>query len=35
MAADRGIPWEHDLNAALERARSEHRFVVVDVFNPH
>lgn len=28
------VPWEHDLDAALQRARDEQRFVLLDVFNP-
>jgi hypothetical protein len=28
------IPWESDYSAALERARSERKFVFLDVFNP-
>jgi hypothetical protein len=28
------IPWEHDYDAALERATSERKFVFLDVFNP-
>ncbi len=28
------IPWEHDLDAALERARTERKLVFLDVFNP-
>ena len=28
------VPWEHDLDAALKRARDEQRFVLLDVFNP-
>jgi hypothetical protein len=28
------IPWVSDYEAALERARSEHKFVFLDVFNP-
>jgi hypothetical protein len=28
------IPWERDLDAALESARSERKLVFVDVFNP-
>lgn len=28
------IPWESDLDAALERARTDRKLVFVDVFNP-
>jgi len=28
------IPWVSDYEAALERARSERKFVFLDVFNP-
>ena len=28
------IPWERDLDAALERARSERKLVFLDIFNP-
>ena len=28
------IPWESDYDVALERARAEHKFVFLDVFNP-
>jgi len=28
------IPWESNYDAALERARSEQKFVFLDVFNP-
>lgn len=28
------VPWEHDYAAALERARTERKFVLLDVFNP-
>lgn len=28
------IPWENDYSAALARAKEEHKFVFVDVFNP-
>lgn len=28
------FPWEHDLDAALARARDEQRFVLLDIFNP-
>jgi hypothetical protein len=28
------MPWEQDYAAALERARAEHKFVFLDVFNP-
>lgn len=26
--------WEHDYEAALERAKTERKFVLLDVFNP-
>jgi len=28
------VPWQHDYDAAIERARAEHKFVLLDVFNP-
>ena len=28
------VPWERDYETALERARSEHKFVLFDIFNP-
>jgi hypothetical protein len=28
------VPWVTDYAAALERARSEQKFVLLDVFNP-
>jgi hypothetical protein len=28
------IPWEHDFQTALARAQSEHKLVLLDVFNP-
>ena len=28
------IPWTSDVNAALEQARTEQKFVFLDVFNP-
>jgi hypothetical protein len=28
------VPWESDYDAALERARSERKFVFLDIFNP-
>jgi len=28
------VPWETDYAAALERARTEQKFVLLDVFNP-
>lgn len=28
------IPWESDYTAALGRAKEEHKFVFLDVFNP-
>jgi hypothetical protein len=28
------IPWESNYEAALERARSERKFVFLDIFNP-
>ena len=28
------VPWESDYSAALEHARSERKFVFLDVFNP-
>jgi hypothetical protein len=29
-----GPAWTHDYAAALERARDEHKFVFLDIFNP-
>lgn len=26
--------WQHDLNAALQQARAESKFVLLDIFNP-
>jgi hypothetical protein len=28
------IPWEHDYERALERARNEQKLVLLDIFNP-
>jgi hypothetical protein len=28
------IAWQHDYDAALEQARTERKFVLLDVFNP-
>jgi hypothetical protein len=28
------VPWQHDYQAALERAKAERKFVVLDIFNP-
>jgi len=28
------IEWTHDLDSALQRARQESKFVLVDIFNP-
>jgi hypothetical protein len=28
------VPWERDYKAALERARTERKFVFLDIFNP-
>jgi hypothetical protein len=28
------IAWQHDYEAALEQARTEHKFVLLDIFNP-
>jgi hypothetical protein len=28
------IPWEPDYQTALERARTDRKFVFLDVFNP-
>jgi|GEM_PF-1360143 len=28
------VPWEHDYERALERAKIERKFVFLDVFNP-
>ena len=33
-AATPTIPWQRDYEAALERARAEHKFVLLDIFNP-
>jgi hypothetical protein len=29
------MEWLHDLDAALQRARAENKFVLLDIFNPH
>jgi len=34
MSGGDKIPWEHDYEKALERARSEQKLVLLDVFNP-
>ena len=34
MSNDERIPWEHDYQKALERARAEQKLVLLDVFNP-
>ena len=34
MSSSGSIPWEHDYETALERARAEEKFVLLDVFNP-
>jgi hypothetical protein len=28
------VPWERDYETALERAKTERKFVLLDVFNP-
>jgi len=28
------ISWDHDYDAALEKARTERKFVFLDIFNP-
>jgi hypothetical protein len=28
------MPWQHDYQGALERAKSERKFIFLDVFNP-
>jgi hypothetical protein len=28
------VPWQHDYQTALERAKAERKFVVLDIFNP-
>ena len=28
------VPWESDYKAALERAKTDHKFVFLDIFNP-
>jgi hypothetical protein len=30
----RNIPWQADLDAALERAKTDRKFVLLDIFNP-
>ena len=34
MATESDTFWQHDYEAALERAKTERKFVLVDVFNP-
>lgn len=34
MQSMSGVPWESNYAAALERAKSERKFVFLDVFNP-
>jgi uncharacterized protein YyaL (SSP411 family) len=29
-----GIDWEHQVEAAFENAKEQHRLVFLDVFNP-
>jgi hypothetical protein len=28
------VPWQHDYERALEQARTERKFVLLDIFNP-
>ena len=28
------VPWQYDFEAALEEAKTERKFVLVDIFNP-
>jgi hypothetical protein len=28
------VPWLHDYETALQQARSENKFVLLDIFNP-
>jgi hypothetical protein len=28
------VPWQRDLDKALEQARTENKFVLLDIFNP-
>jgi hypothetical protein len=34
MQTAEGINWERNFDTALERAKSEHRLVLLDIFNP-
>lgn len=34
MTTTGSVPWEHDYQAALDRAKAERKFVFLDVFNP-
>ena len=34
MATQTAAMWEHDYEGAFERAKSERKFVLVDIFNP-
>jgi hypothetical protein len=34
MQTAEGITWERDFDAALQRAKAEHKLVLLDVFNP-
>ncbi len=34
QAVASSISWQHDYDAVLEQARSERKFVLLDVFNP-
>ncbi len=34
MTTLNAVPWEHDYEAVLERAKTERKFVFLDVFNP-
>jgi hypothetical protein len=34
MQTTEAIAWEHDFETGLERAKSEHRLVLLDIFNP-
>jgi hypothetical protein len=34
MSDSEKIPWEHDYDRALGRARDEQKLVLLDIFNP-
>jgi len=34
METQPSVFWQHDYAAMLERARTEHKFIFLDIFNP-